>query len=154
MNVKNGRSNWSAVFMCCLLLKILLAASFEDSYHLSGQADAIIFQRNIFPFKPLSHGQFLRIQRDIRISIHITEKSAEQSRGEGPGLALVITNIFDFETNFFHNFPLYRLFQSLTDLRKSGNQCITGSPSRCRCIFRKQNFISIGYSYNNSRTAG
>ena len=63
--------------MCCLVLKILLTAYLEDSDHLSGQADTVILYRNVVTVKPFSHSKFLCIQRDIRIPIYFTEKSAE-----------------------------------------------------------------------------
>ena len=61
--------------MCCLVLKILLAASLEDSNHFSGQADTVILYRNIVTIKPFSHRKLFCVQREVMEEVGLKVKN-------------------------------------------------------------------------------
>ena len=58
------------------------------------------------------------------IAVHITEESEKQGTAEGPWLALVVAEIFDFQTYFFHYFTVYGFFDGFPDFCETCNQSI------------------------------
>ena len=81
------------------------------------------------------------------ITVYITEKSEEQCTGERPWLTLVVAQVSDLQTDFFHDFPMDGFFNGFADLCESGDQSMKLEISSL--IFREEKFISIGDAYDN-----
>lgn len=82
-----------------------------------GQAGVlIVLQRNILPFKPLCQCQLVFFQMNLTRLGQIAEKSYQQCVGKGLGLALIVAQVGDLQSDLFHYFTLYRVFQGLADL--------------------------------------
>ena len=82
-------------------------------------------------------------------AIQVTVKAHEKAAGQGPGLAFIVLDIFNFQSYFFHYLPFYRFFQSFSDLRKACDQCIA---SCCATgIFRHEKPVSVSHSYDHRR---
>lgn len=69
-----------------------LAEAFD---HLTGQADEVRGLREGSTVKPFGNGEFLAVEGNGRIAVHIALKSGEQRAAEGPRLTLIVSQIFD-----------------------------------------------------------
>ena len=104
----------------------------ESHHHFIGQADVISLTGDFISVKPLSHRKFFMIDGERIVSIYVAEKSEQKRAAERPGLAFVVTEIFDFQTYFLHDLSMYCLFNGFPDFRKTGNE---------RIIFKASSFI-------------
>ena len=84
------------------------------------------------------------------ITVYITEESEKQGTAEGPWLALVVAEIFDLQTYFFHYFTMYGLFDCFPDFCETRDQSIAFEAASL--IFGEDDLISICNPHNNSRT--
>ena len=69
-----------------------LAEAFD---HLAGQADEVRGLREGCTVKPFVNGEFLAVEGNGRIAVHIAVKSGEQRAAEGPRLTLIVSQILD-----------------------------------------------------------
>ena len=83
------------------------------------------------------------------ITVYITEESKQQRAAEGPWLALVVAEIFDFQTYFFHYFTVYGFFDGFPDFCETCNQSIAFEVASL--IFGEDDLIFVCNPHNNSR---
>ena len=95
-------------------------------YHFLGKADIVALIRNIFPVKPGGHGKFVVVYSESIVTVQIAVEAEQKSSGEGPWLALVLAEIFDFYADFFHNFTVNGLLDGLTNLCKACDHGVAG----------------------------
>ena len=69
-----------------------LAEAFD---HFTGQTDEVRRLRKRIAVKPFGNGEFLAVEGNGRIAVHIAVKSGEQRAAEGPRLTLIVSQIFD-----------------------------------------------------------
>ena len=96
----------------------------EEHHHFLGQADIIALIRDFVPFYPLCHGEFFMVNGQGIIAIYVTEKSKKQGTAEGPGLALVVAEIFDLQSHFLHYFSVNSLLNCFSDFCKACNESV------------------------------
>ena len=84
------------------------------------------------------------------IAVYITEEAKQQRTAEGPWLALVVAEIFDLQTYFFHHFTMYGFFDCFSDFCETRDQSIAFEAASL--ILGEDDPISICNPYNNSRT--
>ena len=84
------------------------------------------------------------------IAVYVTEKSKKQGTAEGPGLALVVAEIFDLQSHFFHHFSVNSLLNCFSDLCEACNESVAFESTSF--IFGQDDFISVCDPYNNCRT--
>ena len=58
------------------------------------------------------------------IAVHITEESEKQGTAEGPWLALVVAEIFDLQSHFFHHFSVNSLLNCFSDLCEACDESV------------------------------
>ena len=84
------------------------------------------------------------------VTVKLTEVTKKLRTAESPRLALIIGDIFNLHTYFFHNFSAYSFLCCFTNLSESGNKRII--PISSSRIFSKKNSVLICNCNNNSRT--
>ena len=84
------------------------------------------------------------------IAVHITEESEKQGTAEGPWLALVVAEIFDLQSHFFHHFSVNSLLNCFSDLCEACDESVALESTSF--VFGQDDFISVCDSYNNCRT--
>ena len=102
------------------------------------------------PVLPTVPWRALHGQRSGIIAVYVTEKSKKQGTAEGPGLALVVAEIFDLQSHFFHHFSVNSLLNCFSDFCKACNESVAFESTSF--IFGQDDFISVCDPYNNCRT--
>ena len=121
----------------------------KEHHHFFGQTDVVSLVRDFVAFYPLCHGEFFMVNGEGVIAVYIAEKSKQQGTAEGPWLAFVIAEIFYFQTDFFHDFSMYRFFNRLSDFRETCNQCVTLKSAAF--VLGEDDLIAVGNPYDDSR---
>ena len=83
--------------------KVLHFTVFELDDHLVCQTVSARLHRNLIPSEPFCQGQFLAVECDFFLTIQITIESHQERITERPGLTFIVTNIFNFQPDFFHD---------------------------------------------------
>ena len=96
----------------------------EGHHHLIGETAVSVLTDNFVTFKPLCDRKLLVIYGKGIVAVYIAEKSKKQRPGEGPRLAFVIAEIFDFQTNLLHDLAMHSFFNCLTNFCETGDQGI------------------------------
>ena len=93
----------------------------EGHHHLISETAVSVLTDNFVTFKPLCDGKLLVIYGKGIVAVYIAEKSKKQRPGEGPRLAFVIAEIFDFQTNLLHDLAMHSFFNCLTNFCETGD---------------------------------
>ena len=80
-------------------------------------------------------------------TIQLGKETDQHGVAEGPGLIFVVADVFDFQTDFFHDFAANSLFQSFTEFGVAGDQGVAGVFTAG--VFGEKKLVSVGDGYND-----